>query len=349
MITMKKGIRLGQEIETFTIDFVVEDPVHGQVKSSAVTATVNVTVQRIPKEAVVKSGSVRILGAPEDFVRPDANGFSKRDKFKTLMSRYLNATYVDVFTVLPSGPKTGSGQQFTDVRFSAHGSPYYKPEKLEGSLTKRRIDLEQSLGLEIVMIHIDECIREGINCEGSCVNDLVIHDAPYSVMTNTSSFVGVNATVSAVCACSTSSSGASSCHASPCLNNGTCRDSAEGGYRCECPANNPEYFGSNCELVAASFNGQGWSWQPGLPACGNSHLSLYFNTQSAEGTVLYAGPSPNNFVPNVTDFLALEIEKGKARMFINFGSGTRMLQLEQRVRSSSSFSVAVLSVTVTLF
>ena len=79
MITMKKGMDFqGQMSRTFTIDFLVEDPVHGQVGSRAVPATVNVTVQKIPHEAVIKSGSVRISGTPEDFVEPDSNGFSNR-------------------------------------------------------------------------------------------------------------------------------------------------------------------------------------------------------------------------------------------------------------------------------
>lgn len=132
MITMKEGIDLVKEVQSWLLEFLVEDSVHGQTGRSAVTATVNVTVQKIPKEAVLKSGSVRLAGPPEEFIKPDVNGVSKRDQFKKLMSIYLNATYVDVFTVL--GAKDN---QFTDVRFSAHGSPYYKPERLEGEFKSK--------------------------------------------------------------------------------------------------------------------------------------------------------------------------------------------------------------------
>ena len=59
---------------------------------------------------------------------------------------------------------------------------------------------------------------------------------------------------------------------------------------------------------------------------------MVFNTQQDVGTLIYTGPSPYNVVKNVTDFMALEIQKGKLRMFINFGSGTKILELEQRVR-----------------
>lgn len=329
VITMKKGIALPDDINNYLIHFLVEDPVHGQVDSSAVEATVNITVQKIQKEAVIKSGSVRLKGTPEDFVQPDSNGYSKRDKFRTMMSRFLNATYVDVFTVLDSSK---GSTPYTDVRFSAHGSPYILPERLEGVMTKRKEDLAQSVDIDIFMIHIDECIYEGVSCPGSCVNYLDIDDEPVSVFTNTSSFVGVAARVKPFCGCNPPQEKrlSRSCDSRPCLNNGTCTDTYN-SYKCDCPADNPQQYGPNCERLAASFNGQGWSWQEGLPACGNSHLSMWFNTQADAGTMLYAGPSPYNVIRNVTDFMALEIVGGKLKMFINFGSGTRILELEQRV------------------
>ena len=81
MITMKRGIFLPKEMNYYSLDFIVEDPEHGQVGKDAVEAKVNVTVQKISKEAVLKSGSIRIKGNPEDFVKTDANGESKRDQF----------------------------------------------------------------------------------------------------------------------------------------------------------------------------------------------------------------------------------------------------------------------------
>ena len=50
MITMKKGMDFGnKDVRTFSIDFLVEDPTHGQVGSKAVHATVNITVQKISR------------------------------------------------------------------------------------------------------------------------------------------------------------------------------------------------------------------------------------------------------------------------------------------------------------
>ena len=83
--------------------------------------------------------------------------------------------------------------------------------------------------------------------------------------------------------------------------------------------------------LASSFNGQGWSLHPGLPACGNTHLSLIFKTQSPVGTLLYNGPLPNTAATGVADFMLLEIVDGKLKLHINFGSGVRTLDLEQQV------------------
>lgn len=42
---------------------------------------------------------------------------------------------VDVFTVLQSPNKNNS---YFDVRFSAHGSPYYAPERLQNKVTEHQ-------------------------------------------------------------------------------------------------------------------------------------------------------------------------------------------------------------------
>ena len=61
-------------------------------------------------------------------------------------------------------------------------------------------------------------------------------------------------------------------------------------------------------------------------------MSLIFKTQSPVGTLLYNGPTPNAAVPDVTDFMLLEIEDGKLKLYINFGTGVRTLQLGQQVK-----------------
>lgn len=141
------------------------------------------------------------------------------------LAKVLNVSLdnVDVFTVLHS--HHNANRSVLDVRFSAHGSPYYHPERLnymasmfqDQVIRTRRLatarnslhfyamqftlQIEKDLGLEIVMINIDECLIEKASCETSCVNFLNKSKIPHSVFTNTSSFVGVGAVVDPYCTC----------------------------------------------------------------------------------------------------------------------------------------------------
>ena len=147
-------------------------------------ANVTVVVRKIPKVAVKKSGSIRISVPAETFVATADGKTSGRDQLTSLLQTYLNSSYVDVFTVIP-GPV---GDRFTDVRFAAHGSPYYAAEKMELVMARNKGQIQNQLGLEILMIHVDECLDEG--CEGGFYNELVIREEPVAVMINTTSFVG---------------------------------------------------------------------------------------------------------------------------------------------------------------
>jgi len=114
----------------------------------SVDATVNVTVKVIPEEAVDRSGSVRMVGlTAEEFIQPDASGGpSKHERFHSRLARILNVSVenVDVFTVLHS--PHNSNTSLLDVRFSAHGSPYWKPEKLNAAVSLNKILVSSSSG-----------------------------------------------------------------------------------------------------------------------------------------------------------------------------------------------------------
>jgi hypothetical protein len=261
MIIMKEGIKLDEETKVYFMQFRVEDRVHGQVGPRAVDANVTVTVQRIPKEAVIQSGSVRLDVAPETFISEEKG----RERLTHLLKAYLhpNATnggsgsagVVDVFTVLPAGENGGQ----TDVRFAAHGSPYFAPERMEVTVARRKADLERSLGVKIVMIHVDECLYEKRSCEGSCFNELEIDNRPTAIMTNTTTFVGVTARVVPVCGCRAVPVPQRCTEAGEnrCLNGGVCE-----GRRCKCPADNEDVFGPNCEKLSASYR-YGWTTHKG--------------------------------------------------------------------------------------
>jgi len=354
MISMRKGIKLSQETNVYNMDFKVHDPTHNQNGSKAVDAAVQVTVQRIPREAVVKSGSIRISGSAEDFVSGEN---SLRDKLTVLLKAYFNTTYVDVFTVIP-----GPNNEYTDVRFSAHGSPYFYPEKMEVNVARRKGDLEKQLGITILMIKVDECLYEGVNCPDSCFNDLVISEVPFAVMTNTTSFVGVNAVVKPECGCPVPDS-VSSCASNPCFlyNDKTQEDVCEDtlpfspergsrrynrGYKCKCAAENEIQYGKKCETLSASYR-KGWSLHEGFSGCGNTSITFTVKTKHGDGLILYLGPSPNSVVENVTDFMALELQGGKLRLFLNFGDNLqkdnngRIPELDSKIDDDKEHTVSL--------
>jgi len=329
MITMLEGLPLEGDTREFFMEFLVEDETHGQTGTRAVEANVTVTVQKIPEIAVKRSGSIRLSGSCESLVSS-----GKRGKLQALLKAYLNATEVEVFTLLESGES--EGRSSCDIRFAAHGSPYYHPEKMEVSVARRKTDLERQLSVDILMVHIDKCLYEGESCDGSCYNELVIEPQPTLVYTNTSSFVGVTAEVVAECGCPASYK-PRSCSSNPCMNGGECKNTMR-GYKCICP--DSVQFGPNCEHLAASFR-QGWSTHPGVEACENTTISFFFTTKKSEGLLLYQGPSPNTVVENVTDFFALELQEGKLRYYLNLGSQTFEDGLDKGVADDQEHYVIV--------
>jgi hypothetical protein len=63
------------------------------------------------------------------------------------------------------------------------------------------LQVEQELGVTLLMINIDECLVEKASCEASCTNFLNKSNEPSVVFTNTTSFVGVRAVVDPMCTC----------------------------------------------------------------------------------------------------------------------------------------------------
>ncbi len=127
MITMHEGTKAGDYTLYFTVFEESRD-----ITRHSVTAEVLVTVKEIPEEAVDKSGSVRFYGTTaEEFIKipsdGSAGGLSQKDRLRLSLSNLFNTSVenVDIFTVLKN-----DNASLLDVRFSAHGSPYYAPELL---------------------------------------------------------------------------------------------------------------------------------------------------------------------------------------------------------------------------
>ncbi|KAL6446112.1 hypothetical protein ACFW04_001038 [Cataglyphis niger] len=305
----------GTSNDTFVLKFIVTEKGH-LIKSHQVHAYVNVTVKELPEEAVVRSGSIRLYGiTAEKFVEPDESGVSKKEIFQEMLASMLNTSLenVDVFTVLNSPHH--NNKSLLDIRFSAHGSPYYAPEKLNTIIAQHSKQIEREMKADILLVNIDECLSEKVHCNSSCRNFLNISTIPYSVYTNISSFVGVRAIVDPLCTCTV---------AEPivCLNGGT--PLAE---RCECP---PGLEGPRCELLGIGFHGDGWAIMPPPDqACDESHIGLEITPHMDNGLVFYFGPMFYSPKLGLRDFMALELQQGFAVLYIDYGTGTVRLDHKQ--------------------
>ncbi|XP_070519670.1 DE-cadherin isoform X2 [Cardiocondyla obscurior] len=311
MITLLSGT----SNDTFVLKFIVTEK--GQkIASHQVHAYVNVTIKELPEEAVDKSGSVRFFGiTAEQFVEPDESGVSKKEIFQEKLATMLNTSIenVDVFTVLHSPHH--NNRSLLDVRFSAHGSPYYAPEKLNTIIAQHSKEIEREMKADILLMNIDECLFERTHCNNSCRNFLNASTVPYTVYTNTSSFVGVRAVVDPQCTCHV---------AEPivCLNGGTPLKE-----RCECP---PGFEGPRCEILGIGFHGDGWAVMPPPgQACDDSHLGLEITPHVDNGLVFYFGPMTYNPKLGHQDFMSLELQHGFAVLYVDYGTGTVRLDQKQ--------------------
>ncbi|XP_018044392.1 PREDICTED: DE-cadherin-like [Atta colombica] len=311
MITLLSGT----SNDTFVLKFVVTEQ-SKVISWHQVQAYVNVTVKELPEEAVHRSGSIRFYGiTAEQFVEPDESGVSKKDIFQEKLATMLNISVenVDVFTVLHS--PYHNNKSLLDIRFSAHGSPYYAPEKLNTIIAQHSKEIEREMKADILLMNIDECLFEKLHCNDSCRNYLNTSTVPYVVYTNTSSFVGVRAIAEPLCTCHV---------AEPvvCLNGGT--PLAE---RCECP---PGLEGPRCELLGIGFHGDGWAIMPPPDqACDDSHLGLEITPHVDNGLVFYFGPMTYNPKLGIQDFMSLELQQGFAVLYVDYGTGTVRLDQKQ--------------------
>ncbi|XP_053663835.1 DE-cadherin-like [Anopheles marshallii] len=323
MITMLQGTRGGEyELNFHVIEQSSYFPRHN------VTAKVIVTVKEIPEEAVDKSGSIRFHNVTaEEFVsRTPGQLTTPKDRLQTSIANTLNVSRenVDVFTVLKRDNANGT---FLDVRFSAHGSPYYAPERLNGMLGYRLRQLEEDVGLSVLMVGIDECIEEGRNCELSCKNTLYKSNVPIAVYTNTSSFVGVNAFVQAECVCEMAPP------ALTCLNGGFLVND-----RCSCLEG---FEGPHCEMLSIGFYGSGYALYPPISPCNMTRISLELSPHLEDGLVMYIGPLNYNPRLPVQDFLALELVKGLPVLLLDYGSGTIRIEHRHRFPQGKPFTVEI--------
>ncbi|XP_025194494.1 DE-cadherin isoform X1 [Melanaphis sacchari] len=315
MITMLQNTKE----QTFVLEFEITEQ-GTKIAKHTVNSTVVVTVKEIPEEAVDKSGSVRLAGiSAEEFITPGPDNVSKATILKKRLASILNATVenVDVFTILHSPHNPNTTQ--LDVRFSAHGSPYYQPERINAAIDKHQAELEKELGVTFLMVNIDECLVEKLYCESSCTNFLNKSNEPAAVYTNTTSFVGIRAVIDPFCQCEQRATTKITCH-----NGGSPTSDGSG---CQCPAG---FEGPRCEILSIGFYGDGYALYPSLQSCMESHMSLEVRTSADNGLLFYAGPSSVKPSPlSVQDFMSLELKDGFPVLLVDYGSGTLKIGQKQ--------------------
>ena len=118
-----------------------------------------------------------------------------------------------------------------DVRFAAHGSPYYSPERMVATLKAQRPKLQEVLPAHVDAIGVDECAREP--CEtGSCRNNLSYDGKVEAIEFDGKSFASLKTSLTAVCdSCRPRDRSLNKCKPGLCLNGGTCRESPTGASR----------------------------------------------------------------------------------------------------------------------
>uniref|UniRef100_A0A1A8SAM0 Uncharacterized protein n=1 Tax=Nothobranchius rachovii TaxID=451742 RepID=A0A1A8SAM0_9TELE len=214
-----------------------------------------------------------------------------------------------------------------DVRFAVHGGPsFLQPEKMHGYLAAHKQKLQSFLQVNVFQVRVDECTSSECSSAGGCSNTLNVRDTPTVVDCGTMSLVSVMVESTAVCSCPGREQSHQSCTTyprNPCFNGGMCVDTQH-GYRCQCPA---QFEGPECQQNKHSFHGNGYAWFPPMTPCFDSHVSLEFITDVADGLLLYSGPLAQLQTWDHEDFMAMELIDGTPTLKINHGSGTLVLQL----------------------
>uniref|UniRef100_A0A8C9RT17 Si:dkey-22o22.2 n=1 Tax=Scleropages formosus TaxID=113540 RepID=A0A8C9RT17_SCLFO len=291
-----------------------------------VTSTVEIVVMALEEEAVRNAGSLHIT--VEEFFSAPPGKESRFSHLRRLLSSILRADLENVHVFSAAG---GGGRRPREVSvwYAAHGSPYYKPEKLNGNVAVYKAKLEAALGVAITQVGVDECAYSDCSQTGGCSSSVSFADAPSALSRGATALVSLAPSVRARCGCEGRDREHLSCSSypgGPCLNGGTCLDS-ELGYRCQCP---PMFDGPECQQTKHTFRGHGYAWFPPLKPCFQSRISLEFITESPDGLLFYNGPLGVPQAGDPEDFIALELKNGVPSLSVSHGSGTLTLQLPSR-------------------
>ncbi|KAH9500892.1 hypothetical protein Btru_069141, partial [Bulinus truncatus] len=213
MISMKKDVPVG------TYNFQVS--VFDKKFSSTVIGSVTVTVNQLSDEAVRKSGSVRLSDiTAEEFIKTSGTGTaatSAFDRFREKLASilgYASKNNIDIVSLT-------DGDGYLDVRFSAHGSPYWNPSQTESAIMLNQGDFERNVGVKIDQLPINVCMDELY--DDGCYSDLNFAGQPFLVNSNGTSYLLMKTAESAEAGCIDSIfPEPETCRGDYCYNGGTC-------------------------------------------------------------------------------------------------------------------------------
>ncbi|XP_069392731.1 neural-cadherin isoform X1 [Paralichthys olivaceus] len=288
-----------------------------------VTSTARVDVVELQQDALQNSASIRLSNLTVEQFFSGGGEESRFSRLGRALAELLQTLpeNVQIFSVGDAGRR---GEKELNVWFAARGSPYYKAEKLHGYVAANKAKLEATLGVSICQVGVDDCPHA--DCQSGCSSEVSFSQTPAALSSGNTSLVSLSALTAARCGCRGREDvhlPCSSYPTNPCSNGGTCQDGAL-GYRCQCP---PMYDGPECQQTKRSFGGQGYAWFPPIMPCFQSHISLEFLAESANGLLLYNGPVGPASSDEQEDFIAIELTNGVPALSINHGSGTLTLQL----------------------
>uniref|UniRef100_A0A8D3D467 Si:ch211-186j3.6 n=1 Tax=Scophthalmus maximus TaxID=52904 RepID=A0A8D3D467_SCOMX len=292
-------------------------------------STVTVHVRELRDEAIYNSASLRLADiTAKEFIELRGKQRSRYELLVDFLSEMLSVPPDDVNIFSLIDPR----ERMLDVRFAVLAGPsFLQPEKMHGYLAAHKQKLQSFLQVSVSQVRVDECpSAECAGGTGGCASVLNVRDTPTVVDCGTMSLVSVTVESTAVCSCTGREQSHQPCAAyprNPCFNGGVCVDTQH-GYRCQCPA---QFEGPECQQNRHSFHGNGYAWFPPMTPCFESHVSLEFITDVADGLLLYTGPLAQLQAWDQEDFMAIELIDGTPTLKINHGSGTVVLQLPGNV------------------
>ncbi|XP_029635711.1 putative neural-cadherin 2 [Octopus sinensis] len=292
------------------------------------TEVCNVTVKiiSVSEEAVRRSGSTRFKDVtPSEFIEERSNG-SAYNKFKSQLATILGVPVanVDIFSLMEN--EIGH----TDVRYSAHNSPWYTPGMTDGAVAVNRAKIATEVGYQIDMVGINKCIDEYCDA-GGCTNKLIIKDTPVLINSSSTGMIGVNTRVEADCICGARDfSQPVQCTPDYCYNGGVCEKDYFQVVKCVCP---PGFTGPRCQVTGISFEAKGYALFSPLEQCENSRTSLEFVTLQ-NGLLFYNGPVTNKPANSERDFILLELINGYPQLKIDHGTGELILSLNGKDKAN---------------